>query len=120
MLDIEIRKQNHDITQAALDDECNRRTSLLTEIEELKTKIKSLESAGAASIDEGNSSVIFEFDKNLKVLVKSRINSDITMKLIDEKYITPEFAEDEATIQFAFILLANEATEQIIEGVNEH
>jgi len=87
---------------------------------ELGKVITQLQSAGASSIKEGNSSVIFEFDEELAVTVKSRINDKIVMKLIDKKYITPEFAEDEASIQFAFILMANEATEQIIEGINEN
>lgn len=98
----------------------NERVQLGLTIQKLEEEKQSLLSAGGASIKEGNSSVIFEFDNDLKITVKSRINEDIIAKLIDEKYITAASASDEATIQFAFILLANEATEQIIEGVNSN
>ena len=98
----------------------HERVELGIEIANLSKEIEVLKSSGAASIADGNSSVIFEFDKELAITVKSRINSDIIMKLIDEKYITAEFSEDEASIQFAFILMANEATEQIIEGINQN
>lgn len=101
-----------------LDDCAKERIRFNKTIVDLETELKSLNSAGGASIKEGNSSVIFEFDDKLAITVKSRINEDIITELIDKKYINAEHAADEATVQFAFILLANEATEQIIIGVN--
>lgn len=93
------------------------RVTLGNELATARKEIDKLKAAGGRMVDE-NSSVLFEFDNELAVTVKSRINSDIVMKLIDQEYITTEFAEDEASIQFAFILMANEASEQIILGVN--
>lgn len=95
------------------------RVELGKTIATLTEEVKSLRGSGAASIKEGNSSVIFEIDKELAITVKSRINQDIITILIDKNYITAEHSEDESTVQFAMILLANEATEQIIEGVND-
>jgi len=95
------------------------RVELGKTITSLQEEVKSLKGSGTASIKDGNSSVIFEIDNELSITVKSRINEEIIAKLIDEKYINAEHAADENTIQFAFILIANEATEQIIEGVNE-
>jgi ribosomal protein S8 len=71
-------------------------------------------------IEEGSSTLTFEIDPELKITVSSKINPDIVETLIDKGYIKSEFSEDEPTIQFAFILIANEATEQIIENVNNH
>jgi len=112
--------QDRETLEASIKTIDNERIQLGLTIKKLEEEKKSLLSAGGASIKEGNSSVIFEFDNDLKIVVKSRINEDIIPKLVDEKYITAASASDEATIQFAFILLANEATEQIIDGVNSN
>lgn len=120
------------MSKQLIDELSNERTKLSLELDtsttdlikltesnnELKKELATLNSAGGVLMGEGNSSVVFEFDKELAVTVKSRINSDIVMTLIDKGYITSEFAEDEASIQFAFVLMANEASEQIIIGVN--
>ena len=96
------------------------RVELGLEIAKLKEELEAVTAAGGISIKEGNSTVTFEFDKELNITVKSRINEDIIAVLIDKKYIEPEHATDESAIQFAFILLANEASEQIIVGTNEN
>jgi len=96
------------------------RVELGKTIASLEEEIMSLKGSGTASIKDGNSSVIFEIDNELSITVKSRINEEIIAKLIDEKYINAEHATDENTIQFALILIANEATEQIIDGVNQN
>ena len=90
------------------------------EIAKLNEELKAVTAAGGVSVKEGNSTVTFEFDKELNITVKSRINEDIIPVLIDKKYIEAEHSADESTIQFAFILLANESSEQIIVGTNEN
>jgi hypothetical protein len=69
-------------------------------------------------IDE-RSQLIFFIDKDLRIQIKSKINTDIAQKLVDEGYILEGQIEDESAIQLAFILLANEATDQILDQVNE-
>lgn len=68
--------------------------------------------------DERSSVTIF-IDKDLKMQIKSKINTEIVQKLVDEGYLLEGQIEDEGAIQLAFILLANEVTDQIIEQVNE-
>ena len=86
------------------------------EIEKLKTQLKT----GGYMISEGNSSLLLEFDDDLQVTVSSRINDSIITSLIDREYIISTDTADEASVQFAFILVANEVTEQIIDRINEH
>lgn len=85
-------------------------------LDDLMEKVKT----GGLFVEEGNSSVVFEIDGELNVTVKSRINKDITNVLIDHNYITSAQSEDESAINFAFVLIANEATEQVIENINNH
>lgn len=67
---------------------------------------------------EGSSTVTFTIDEELQVGVKSEINRDSNLKLIDSEYLTVEDAENDEAIQLAYILLINEATDQIIEDIN--
>lgn len=69
--------------------------------------------------DDDRSSVTVFIDKNLRMQIKSKINKDIILKLVDEGYLLEGQMEDEGAIQLAFILLANEATDQILDQVNE-
>jgi len=71
-------------------------------------------------IENRNSTISFEIDGELNVTIHTRINSDITLTLIDNNYLGTKEAEDEAAIQLAFILIANEATEQLIEETNKN
>ena len=66
-----------------------------------------------------NSSILFEIDDQLEIKIKSNISSDVIPALIKEDYFTEEQAEDESVLQYCFILIVNEATEQIIMGVND-
>ncbi len=91
-----------------------------SEIELLQKEIETLKASGAIPISEGNSSILFEIDKELNVTTKSRINKDISSTLIDSNYLDSSQSEDDAAIHLVFILLANEVTEQIIEEVNEN
>jgi hypothetical protein len=90
------------------------------EIELLQEELKTLKSSGITPISEGNSSILFEIDNDLNIKTKSRINKDIVNSLIDNEYLTSAQSEDDAVIQLVFVLLANEATEQIIDEVNEN
>jgi len=92
----------------------------IKEMVELKDEIDRMKASGAIPVEEGNSSILFEIDKDLKITTKSRINKDIISTLIDSKYIDSAQSEDEAVIQLVFILLVNEVTEQIMEEVNEN
>ena len=66
-----------------------------------------------------HSSILFEFDEDLKVQVRSSINDEILPELIKQEYFTDKQSEDENVVQYCFVLLANEVTEQIIMGVND-
>lgn len=66
-----------------------------------------------------NSSILFEIDDDLEIKIKSNISPDVIPALIKEDYFTEEQSEDESVLQYCFILIANEATEQIIMGVND-
>jgi len=70
-------------------------------------------------VNEGHSSITFEIDPELFITVKSKVNSEIIETLIDSDYLRPEQSEDENAIHLAFVLIANETTEQIIEEINE-
>ena len=94
--------------------------SLKKQITYLTKEIEILKSPGPRVIDEGKSSVIFEIDNELNIVTKSEINKDVINTLIDNGYIKSEHSEDFAMIQLAFILIANEVTEQIIENVNDY
>ena len=120
-----------------ISDELNNRQELLEDNEEvlcdLEREIQQLEEAvtklqaenerllasGAIPISEGNSSILFEIDKELNVTTKSRVNKEIVPVLIDNKYLDSPQSEDESAIQLVFVLLANEVTEQIISEINE-
>lgn len=66
----------------------------------------------------GNSKLTFEFTPELGVKTHSKINADILTKLVEEQYINADQTEDKFAIQLAFILLTNEATEQMITEIN--
>ena len=71
-------------------------------------------------VENTNSTITFEIDKELNVTVHTRINKDIILPLLDQNYINANGAEDEGSIQVAFVLIANEITEQLIEEVNKN
>lgn len=100
------------------DSEVKKLERLKDRLEEVEEKLETAFAPGGSMTEEGSSSVTFEINNDLEIKVKSKISKDIIETLIDKAYITPEFSEDEATIQLAFILIANEATEQIIENIN--
>lgn len=87
-------------------------------LDEVEAKFEAVTAPGGHLIEDGTSSITFEINNDLEIKVTSKINKEITETLIDKAYIKPEHSEDEATIQLAFILIANEATEQIIENIN--
>jgi len=98
----------------AKEEQFNNEIELLrNELEELKTK------SSTSVITEGSSTIMFEIDNELSVTVKSSINKEIISTLIDNKYLDSSQSEDDAVIQLVFVLLANEATEQIMEKVNQ-
>jgi hypothetical protein len=72
-------------------------------------------------VKDENSTITFEIDEDLKVIVHTRINPKIALTLIDREYLTPKDADDQGAVQLAFVLIANEVTEQIIENttINE-
>ncbi|MDH5766618.1 MAG: hypothetical protein OEZ38_11440 [Gammaproteobacteria bacterium] len=87
---------------------------------EQSDKIKDLLSPGGYITEDGKSRLVFEFDEELNVTTKSIINKDVVPALVDNNYISPDSTEDEIILQLAFIVIANEVTEQIIEDVNEN
>ena len=107
------KKQQQHETQLELE-----RTQAEEKNELLEKEIESYKEDHFKTINEGNSCIIFDIDSELKTTVKSRINDEISMSLIDEGYITSEQSHDESAIQLAFILITNEVTEQIIDGIN--
>ena len=69
--------------------------------------------------NDNKSRIVFEIDDDLKnIITKTTINKNVVRKLIELGYIGPKFSEDEMAIQLAFVLIANEVSEQIIEDVN--
>ena len=65
-----------------------------------------------------NSTITFEIDKELKVVIHSKINKDIVTSLIDKGYMNAADAENEPLIQVAFVLLASDVAEQILSEVS--
>lgn len=66
-----------------------------------------------------NSSITFEIDDKLNVVTHARINKKIVDTLINHGYLPAKSAEDETAIQLAFVLIANDVTNQIIDQVND-
>lgn len=102
-----INKSNH-----------QEKETLKEQVKELQKQINSFNEVGPYSVEEGNSSILFEIDDNLEIKIKSRINEDITNTLIDKGYLAADQSADKEILQLSFILLVNEASEQIIEQVN--
>ena len=86
----------------------------------VKKKSKSL----VKRTSKENSTITFEIDKDLAVTIHSRINSTIVTSLIDKGYIKASDVDNEAAIQVAFVLLANEISDQLLNDLtgirNEH
>lgn len=67
-------------------------------------------------VKKEDSAITISFDKELKVNVFTKINKDqIAPTLVDEGYIRGADMENEDAIHIAMILLANEATSQIVD-----
>lgn len=82
--------------------------------------IEKVEPEDTSENETKHSSILFEFDENLKVKVHSSVNEEIIPELIKHEYFTEEQSKDENVIQYCFVLMANEVTEQIIMGVNDN
>lgn len=80
------------------------------------------ENESKALIEEtdGVSSITFEIDSDMNVVVKSKINKRMVLTLIDESYIKADQSEDEGAIQLSFVLIANEVTNQLIDEINHN
>lgn len=89
-------------------------------VKELTKQIESFNEVGPYTVEEGNSSILFEINEDLEIKIKSRINEDITNTLIDKGYLAADQSANPEILQLAFVLLVNEASEQIIEQVNEN
>lgn len=103
-----------------VEDHERMKKELTEKLSNLEKDLEEIKSAGPKLTEDGKSYITFEFDNELNVVTKSQINKDVVNTLIDSGYILSEHSEDVAMIQLAFILIANEVTEQIIEEVNDH
>lgn len=66
-----------------------------------------------------DSTLTFTIDKDLKVVMDSKINPEIVPELVKQGFINQVEAESEEILQLSFVVLANEVTEQIITNIND-
>src|SRR4030066_706829 len=79
-----------------------------------KKVVKKKSRATVKTTNKENSTITFEIDKDLMVTIHSKINKNIVTSLIDKGYVKAVDAENEALIQVAFVLLANEISDQLL------
>lgn len=68
---------------------------------------------------EEHSTITLIIDNDLNVKTVTKINPEVVETLLEKDYLPHNLANDKDAIQFAFVLIANEVTDQIIEEVNE-
>lgn len=82
-----------------------------------KKVVKKKSRATVKTTNKENSTITFEIDKDLMVTIHSKINKNIVTSLIDKGYVKAVDAENEALIQVAFVLLANEISDQLLNDL---
>jgi hypothetical protein len=93
-------------------------------VEELQSQLKKLQQDNADLLkdldniklsNDKDSSIIFVIDENLKVTTTTSINKAIRSKLVDYNYVDIQDMNNDKAIHLAFIMIANEATSQIMD-----
>ncbi len=81
-----------------------------------QARIKELEARvdGIQFTKDECSSIAFYIDKDFKVRVESKANRDMGNKLVEEGYLSDHQVEDPEAHHLAYLLIANEITDQMI------
>jgi len=85
-------------------------TAALAKIKELEARID-----GIQFTKNESSSITFYIDKNLNIRVESKANRDMANKLVEENYIGENQVEDPEAHHLAYVLIANEVTDQMVQ-----
>jgi hypothetical protein len=71
-------------------------------------------------VTSDDSYITFTISNDLKVSIHSKVNKDIIPALIDNDVIIAEESGNVDIVQMALVVIANESSEQIIMGINNH
>lgn len=96
-----------------LSEYCNNLFSAKVELQKLVASLR--EDLNRERIPEGDSTITFSIDKTFKVKTFTKVNPDIIKSLVRAQYIEPHQEEDTDAHHLAFVLLANEVSQQLLD-----